>query len=95
MPVVLVCTKFDEFVTEVLRDMHGGDTQYALARANAQKVYEDSCRRLFHKAPSEVPAGVVSGTLITHTPCGGSTGQLTSLIILSESKLRRSSRQLG
>ena len=75
--------------------MHGGDTQYALARANAQKVYEDSCRRLFHKAPSEVPAGVVSGTLITHTPCGWSTGQLTSLTILSESKFRGSSRQLG
>ena len=92
MPVVLVCTKFDEFVTKVLHDMHGGDTQYALARANAQKVYEDSCRRLFHKAPSEVPAGVVSGTLISHIPM---EGQLTSLIILSESKFRGSSRQLG
>ena len=73
MPVVLVFTKFDEIVTQVLRDMHGGNTQYALARTNAHQLYEDSCRRLFDKAPSEVPAGVVSGTFISHTPCGGPT----------------------
>ena len=91
MPVVLVCTKFDEFVTKVLREMPGGDTQYALARANAQKVYEESCHRLFDKAPSEVPAGVVSGAFIPIHPV---EGQLTSLI-LSESNFCGSSRQLG
>ena len=61
MPVVLVLTKFDEVVTKVLRDMHGGDTQQ-LARDTALEMYEGSCRRLFDKAPSEVPADVVSGT---------------------------------
>ena len=72
MPVVLVFTKFDEIVTQVFRDMHGGDTQQ-LARDRALEMYEGSCRRLFDKAPSKVPAGVVSGTFISHTPCGGPT----------------------
>lgn len=59
VPVVLVFTKFDEIVTEVLRDMHGGDTQHhALARVEALKVHEDTCHRLFDEAPSEVPAQI-------------------------------------
>ena len=89
MPVVLVFTKFDEIVTKVLRDRHGGDTQHhALARARAQQEYEDSCRHLFDKAPGKVPAGVVSSTFISQRVVEG----LTSSIILREFKFRRSSR---
>jgi hypothetical protein len=70
VPVVLVFTKFDEFVTEVPRDEYDDETQYhASALAEAQEMYIDSCRRLFDKDPSEVPAVVVSGTFISQTIC--------------------------
>ena len=66
MPVVLVFTKFDEIVTDFLRDTHGSDAQQR-ARDKALEMYKGSFRRLFDKAPSEAPAGVFSGTFIPHT----------------------------
>ncbi|KAN0136293.1 hypothetical protein V8E53_005898 [Lactarius tabidus] len=61
VPVVLVFTKFDVVVSQVLLDVAGGNAQrHELARAKAKATCEDSCRDVFHKAPSDVPAGVVS-----------------------------------
>ncbi|KAF8265742.1 hypothetical protein EI94DRAFT_1734896 [Lactarius quietus] len=60
VPVILVFTKFDVVVSRVLFDTAGGDPQqYERARASAHTMYEDSCRRLFHKDPSDVPAQIV------------------------------------
>ncbi|KAF8272135.1 hypothetical protein EI94DRAFT_1796529 [Lactarius quietus] len=60
VPVILVFTKFDVVVSRVLFDTAGGDPkQYERARASAYTMYEDSCRRLFHKDPSDVPAQIV------------------------------------
>ncbi|KAN0136298.1 hypothetical protein V8E53_005903 [Lactarius tabidus] len=59
VPVVLVFTKFDELVIKVLRDMDGRDAQRN-ARVRARAKCEETCRGIFQKAPSDVPAGVVS-----------------------------------
>jgi len=70
VPVILVLTKFDTVVSEVLFDIARGDVQqHNRARARAHAMYEDSCRRLFHKDPRDVPAEIVSGaySLSLHT----------------------------
>ncbi|KAI9456396.1 hypothetical protein BJY52DRAFT_1381678 [Lactarius psammicola] len=61
VPVVIVFTKFDVVVSQVLFDVAGGDTQHhERARVKAHIMYEDSCRRVFHKEPRDMPAVVVS-----------------------------------
>lgn len=63
MPVVLVFTKFDLLVSQVLIDIAGGDTQHhERAKARAQEMCEGSCRRLLRKHPRDVPAEFVSST---------------------------------
>lgn len=76
MPVVLIFTKLDDIVTKFLRDIHGSDSQQ-LARDKALEVYRGSCRRLFDKDPSEVPAGVFSGIFISHM-LGSCTTDITN-----------------
>ena len=68
MPVVLVFTKFDVVVSRVLSEIAGGDTRHhERARARAHIMHEDSCRRILHKEPREVPAEIVSGIyLVSH-----------------------------
>lgn len=62
MPVVLVFTKFDVVVSRVLSEIAGGDTRHhERARARAHIMHEDSCRRILHKEPRDVPAEIVSG----------------------------------
>jgi len=62
VPVILVLTKFDEVVSEVLFDIARGDVmQYERARARAHTNYEDCIRRQFDKDPRDVPAEIVSG----------------------------------
>ena len=69
MPVVLVFTKFDLIVFKVLFDIAGGNAQdHEHAWAKAHSLYEESCRRLFHKDPGGIPAEIVSGTLSLHLP---------------------------
>ncbi|KAI9456385.1 hypothetical protein BJY52DRAFT_1381630 [Lactarius psammicola] len=61
VPVVVVFTKFDVVVSQVRLDSPSGEPQrHERARARAQRMYEDSCRRLFHKDPRDVPAEIVS-----------------------------------
>jgi len=60
VPVIFVFTKFEVVVSRVLFDTAGGDAKHCeRARARAYTMYEDSCRRLFHKDPSGVPAQIV------------------------------------
>ena len=62
MPVVLVFTKFDVVVSRVLSEIAGGDTRHhKRARLRAHIMHEDSCRRILHKEPRDVPAEIVSG----------------------------------
>ena len=62
MPVILVITKFDLVVAQVLLDSFSGAPQHhQRARASAHTMYEESCRRIFDKEPREVPAEIVSG----------------------------------
>ena len=62
MPVILVLTKFDAVVSEVLFDIARGDVlQYERARARAHANYEDSIRRRFDQDPRDVPIEIVSG----------------------------------
>ncbi|KAI9438740.1 hypothetical protein H4582DRAFT_2076367 [Lactarius indigo] len=64
VPVVVVFTKFDVVVSQVRLD--SPDEAHERARTRAHTIYEDSCRRLFHKDPRDVPAEIVSGTFISH-----------------------------
>jgi hypothetical protein len=62
VPVILVFTKFDLVVSQVLLDRFSGAPQHhegALASANI--MYHDSCRRIFGKESRDVPAEIVSG----------------------------------
>jgi hypothetical protein len=60
--VILVCTKFDEVVSDVLFNIaHGDVLQYERARIRAYANYEDSIQRRFDKDPKDVPAEIVSG----------------------------------
>ncbi|KAF8265737.1 hypothetical protein EI94DRAFT_1804007 [Lactarius quietus] len=61
VPVILVFTKFDVVVSRVLFDIAGGDAQHLeRARDIAPTMYEEACRRMFHKEPRDVPAEIVS-----------------------------------
>jgi len=53
VPVVVAFTKFDHIV-----EIEGGTS----ARNKARTRFEQSCRSLFRKEPSDVPAEIVSGT---------------------------------
>ncbi|KAH9057194.1 hypothetical protein EDB87DRAFT_1131474 [Lactarius vividus] len=58
VPVVVVFTKFDVVVSQVRLD--SPSESHERARTRAHTMYEDSCRRLFHKDPRDVPAEIVS-----------------------------------
>ncbi|KAN0136277.1 hypothetical protein V8E53_005882 [Lactarius tabidus] len=61
VPVVLVFTKFDMVVSQVLLDRFSGAPQhYERARASAHTTCEESCRRIFDKEPRDVPVEIVS-----------------------------------
>ncbi|KAF8267151.1 hypothetical protein EI94DRAFT_1802156 [Lactarius quietus] len=60
VPVVLVFTKFDVVVSQVLFDIGGDAQHYERARTRAYTMFEDSCRRLFRRDPRDVPAEIVS-----------------------------------
>ncbi|KAF8258134.1 hypothetical protein EI94DRAFT_1755521 [Lactarius quietus] len=61
VPVILVFTKFDVVVSQVRLDIPSGDSQHhERARARAHTMYEESCRRIFHKESRDVPAEIVS-----------------------------------
>ncbi|KAN0136727.1 hypothetical protein V8E53_005497 [Lactarius tabidus] len=61
VPVILVFTKFDMVVSQVLLDRFSGAPQYHEgARASAHSMYEGSCRHIFDKEPRDVPAEIVS-----------------------------------
>ena len=62
MPVVLVITKFDTVVSQVLLDSFSdAPQQLNRARDSANTMYQESCRRVFDKEPGDIPAEVVSG----------------------------------
>ena len=63
MPVVLVVTKFDIVVSQVLDSFSNTPQQFNRARDSANKMYEESCRRAFDKELGAIPAEIVSGTL--------------------------------
>ncbi|KAN0135836.1 hypothetical protein V8E53_006288 [Lactarius tabidus] len=61
VPVILVLTKFDAVVSEVLFDIARGDVlQYERARATARAMCKVSLRRRFDRDPTDVPAEIVS-----------------------------------
>ena len=63
MPVVLVITKFDVVVSQILFDSFSNAPQNLnRARDSANRMYEESCRRIFNKEPGAIPAEIVSGT---------------------------------
>lgn len=69
VPVILVLTKFDVVISDVLSDIAGGDAQYyELARARAHQMFEDFRRCHFHKGLQEVPVEIVSGTPLSSSP---------------------------
>ena len=69
MPVILVLTKFDEVVSEVLFDIARGDVlQYEYARASAHANYEDFIQRRFDEDSGDVPVEIVSGMCYSMLP---------------------------
>ena len=94
MPVVLVLTKFDTVISQVLLESSSdAPQQLNRARDSANIMYEDSCRRAFDKEPGDIPSEIVSG-ICSSFPYFW-RGQLTSLIIHSETKFRRSHGESG
>jgi hypothetical protein len=90
VPVILVLTKFDLVVSQILLDSFSGAPQYyERARASAHTAFEESCRRTFNKEPRDVPAEIVSG-ICPFLPVHW-RGQLTSLH--RERKIQRSHRE--
>jgi hypothetical protein len=86
VPVILVFTKFDEVVSQVLLNSFSGAPQhYERVRASAHTMYEESCRRIFGKESRDVPAEIVSGMYLFLPVLW--RGQLTSLIIRREWKI--------
>jgi hypothetical protein len=70
--VVLVFTKFDQFVSQVLFDIAGGDRQHhERARVRAQGMYEASRHRLLRKHPKDVPVEIVSSICSSSIRCVG------------------------
>ena len=63
MPVIVVFTKFDVAVSQVLLGSGGkGPRRDERARTTAYRQYEQSCRSLFLKEAGEAPAAIVSGS---------------------------------
>ena len=61
--MVLVITKFDVVVSQVLFDSFSdAPQQLNRARDSANRMCEDFCRRLFDKEPGAIPTEIVSGT---------------------------------
>ncbi|KAI0293731.1 hypothetical protein B0F90DRAFT_1761003 [Multifurca ochricompacta] len=61
VPVIVVFTKFDMAVSQVLFNTRGDDSQrHESARAKAYAMYEDICRSLFGKDPGDVPTTIAS-----------------------------------
>ena len=86
MPVVLVFTKFDELVSEVLFDTPGGDSQHhERAKNKAQGMCEKSRGRLL-KNVKNVPAEIVSST--SSTVSVARKGCLIPLVIFRELGIR-------
>ena len=82
MPVVLVFTKFDRLVSQVLFDTPGSDSQHhERAKDRAQGMCEESYRRLLLK---NVPAEIVSSTCSTVSVAW--KGCLTPLVIAGNSE---------
>jgi hypothetical protein len=87
VPVVLVFTKFDELVSEVLFDTPGGDSQHhERAKNKAQGMCEESRRRLLLKNVKNVPAEIVSSTYSTVSVAR--KGCLIPLVICRELGIR-------
>ena len=63
VPVVVVFTKYDVVVSQLRLDnpTSGELHNHERAKARAHTLYEESCHRLFHKGPKDVPAEIVSG----------------------------------
>ena len=62
MPVIVVFTKFDLVVSQILLDTEGESSQHlGQARARAYTQYEQSCHSLFGREPKNIPAEIVSG----------------------------------
>jgi len=63
VPVVIVATKFDLVVSQVLSDIaHEDDRFYEEARTTAHEIYDLSCRSLFPRNTRVVPVEAVSST---------------------------------
>ena len=63
MPVIVVLTKFDMVVSQVLHDSGGRSFQHdERARTIAYLQCEQACRSLFRTEPRDVPAEIVSGS---------------------------------
>ena len=59
--MVLVITKFDMVVSQVLLDeFSGAPQQYSRARDSANRMYEESCHRAFDKEPGDISSEIVS-----------------------------------
>jgi hypothetical protein len=66
VPVIIVFTKFDMVVSQVLLESESRSSQQREhARAMAYTQYQQSCRSLFLKEASlrEVPTEIVSGSI--------------------------------
>ena len=69
MPVVLVLTKFDTVISQVLLDSFSdAPQQLNRARDSANIMYEESCRRAFDKEPGDIPSEIVSGMYLLFLP---------------------------
>ena len=61
--MVLVITKFDMVVSQILFDSFANAPQQLnRARDSANRMYEESCLRTFNKKPEAIPSEIVSGT---------------------------------
>ncbi len=66
VPVIIVFTKFDVFVSRVLFDLARGDIQYhRQALAMALVNFDGLCNSLFHKKPDDVPAVTFSSNRLS------------------------------
>ncbi|KAN0136278.1 hypothetical protein V8E53_005883 [Lactarius tabidus] len=85
VPVILVFTKFDMVVSQVLLDRFSGAPQhYERARASAHTTCEESCRRIFDKEPRDIPAEIVSEK--------GRFGELIENLVVTTDRLITGSR---
>jgi hypothetical protein len=61
VPVLIVFTKFDLFVTREQFDNTSGDITHKTPEATARAKYEGLCRSQFKKEAKDVPAVIISG----------------------------------